>query len=180
MRYEFGLVVRIALALAILSPLYYSNFNIYQFVFERMLLKSTFYLLGLIGFAPVIGKYSVKNAIEIFGVASLKIVKYCVTASAYYSWTLLILLTKDITFLKSLLLYAIGVVLIYAMNQIRIIVLVFALLKNPDAFAQLHFVLWFVLSIGYVAAMWLVFSWVFKVKSIPVYSDMKYLVESMR
>lgn len=172
MRYEFKLGIRIVLALIlVLLP-----FNIFQILFEKLLFITVLIFLELINASPEVGSYSVRNAITIFGgEISLKIVKYCVTASAYYTLALLILLTKGISFLKSVFLFLLGCFLIYLMNFIRIIILIIVLLQGAYLFDSLHTLFWFLLSFFYVIIMWVLFSRIFKIWNIPIYSDFKTL-----
>lgn len=181
MRYELSLIIRVLLALALLTPLFVFNFNIFQYLFEEILIKTTFYILKFINAAPVMGAYSVGDAIEILGIASIKIVGQCVTASAYYSLALLILLTKDIPFLKRMAIFLIGVFLIFIMNQVRILMLLFSALESSkDIFSELHLFFWITLSIVYVILLWLLFIRIFNIKSAPVYSDIKYLIKEIK
>lgn len=177
MRYEFGLVVRVILALALfIVPFYVLDVNIFQEVFEKVTFDTIYIFLDKSGAQPEPGSFSVSYAISIFGgEATINIVRYCVTASAYYLLTLFCIITMGLALWKRILMFLIGSALIFGMNIARIIILIVVLLENQSAFKATHFVFGLMLSAGYVILIWILLSLLFKVKTIPFYSDIKFL-----
>ena len=98
MRYEIGLIIRVILALSLfIVPTYILGINIFQEIFEEVTFQTVYTFLEKSGAQPEAGSFSVKYAISILGgEATINIVKYCVTASAYYLLTLLCIITFNI------------------------------------------------------------------------------------
>jgi len=120
----------------------------------------------------------VRYAISILGgEATVNVVKYCVTASAYYLLTLLCIITMGIALWKRVLMFLMGSALIFGMNIARIVILIIILLNSQEIFEPAHFIFGLLLSVGYVAAVWLLLSLLFKVKTFPIYSDIKFLMK---
>lgn len=182
MRYEIGLVIRVVLALSLfLVPLYYfDDINIFQKVFEKVTFDTVYTFLEESGAEPKPGSFSVRYAITILGgEATINIVKYCVTASAYYLLTILCIITMGIALWKRILMFLIGSALIFGMNIARIVILIIILLNNQGVFQSAHFMFGLLLSVGYVALIWFLLSLLFKVKTLPVISDIRFLTEGM-
>ena len=173
MYYIVSLIIRLTLSfILVLIP-----FNIFQLLFTKITIYIVFFLLKIADTTAVLGKYSVKYAIDIQGV-TVNIVPLCVTASAYYLLFLLVFLVKDVKFLSRLKMIFLGIFFIFLMNLVRIIILIWVLINKGDLFANLHTFLWFILSTVYVIALWLFFSYIYEIKTIPIYSDIKYLLSS--
>lgn len=181
MRYEFSLVIRVTLALALfIVPLYIFDVNIFQRVFEQITFDTVYAFLDKSGVEPEPGSFSVRYAISILGgKATVNIVKYCVTASAYYLLTLLCVVTMSIALWKRIVMFLIGSALIFGMNIVRIIVLINILLNSQGVFKPAHFAFSLLLSVGYVLLVWFFLSFLFKVKAVPFYSDIKFLIHEM-
>lgn len=180
MRYEFGLVIRVVLALALFITPMVLGVNVFQKVFEQVTFDLVYSFLEKSGAEPEPGSFSVSYAISILGgEATINIVKYCVTASAYYLLALFCIITWNITLWKRFLIFLIGSALIFGMNLARIVILIVTLLSNEEAFQAAHFALNFLLSVVYVVLVWFLLSVLFKVKTVPFYSDIKFLTQEM-
>ena len=168
-----SLTVRYGLAMVLLLiPL-----NLFQALFESVTLGVVVSLLEIAKLDPVVGLYSVRNAISILGGKySLLIVKYCVTASAYYLWALLVLVVKQVSLVKRLLLFLVGTFLIFLMNLTRILILVRTLIAtNVEFFDALHTAFWLGLSTVYVLLLWVVLSRALGITKVPVVDDFRFL-----
>lgn len=178
MRYESSLIIRVTLALALfMVPLYIFDVNIFQKVFEQVTFDVVYTFLEDSGLDPKPGSFSVRYAISILGgEATVNIVKYCVTASAYYLLTLLCIIVMGVALWKRILMFLAGSALIFGMNIVRIIVLIRILLNNQGAFEPMHTFFSLLLSVGYVGLVWFLLSIVFRVKTVPFYSDVKFLM----
>ena len=163
-----SLIVRVSIAIVLLAlPI-----NIFYILFSKVTLYSSlpfFYLLG----------YSIKingSKLLISG-QSLAFVPACVASSAYYLLALLVLMTKGIKLKTYFYLFLSGAFLILLMNILRIDILLFILLKfGENWFNRFHILFWHFVSSIYVAGTWIFLVYKFKVKSIPVYSDFKFLL----
>lgn len=181
MRYTTSLIIRVTLALALfIVPTGIFHINIFQAVFESITLKTVYIILKMVDTGAVIGSYSIRHAIDIFGGYTINIVKYCVTASAYYLYTLLVIMVYDVSVIKRIEMIIIGYLAIFAMNIVRILVLVLMLVeKGPEYFANAHDFLGTALSIFYVVAIWFLFSVALSAKNIPIITDIKILVQEI-
>ncbi|MBM3199863.1 pacearchaeosortase [Candidatus Woesearchaeota archaeon] len=180
MRYEISLTIRVILALALFIVPLVLGVNIFQKVFEKATFDIVYAFLERSGLNPETGSYSVSYAISILdGEATINIVKYCVTASAYYLMTLLCIITMGVAIWKRALMFIIGMASIFAMNLIRIAILVHTLVTNAGAYDAIHSALNFALSVGYVLFIWAALSFMFHVKTVPFYSDIKFLISEI-
>jgi len=180
MRYEFSIIIRIVLALALFIIPLILGVNIFQKLFEQATFNLVYSFLEKSGADPQPGSFSVSYAISILdGVATINIVKYCVTASAYYLLALFCIITWNITLWKRFLMFLIGGILIFGMNLTRIIILIVTLLSNKEIFQATHSAFNFFLSFVYVILIWSLLSVVFRVKTVPFYSDIKFLTREM-
>lgn len=181
MRYEVSLVVRVALAFALfLIPFYVFEVNVFQKVFEQVTFDTVYAFLEESGAEPEHGSFSVRYAIRILGGdVTVNIVKACVTASAYYLLALFCIITMGIALWKRVLMFLIGSALIFGMNLARIVILIIILLGDSSVFRTTHDALGLLLSVGYVILVWILLSLLFKVKTIPFYSDIRFLVDEI-
>ena len=132
------------------------------------------------GVEPKSGSFGVRYAISILGgEVTINIVKYCVTASAYYLLTLFCIIVMNVALWKRVLMFLIGSALIFGMNFARIILLIIILLDGNGAFEPAHAVFSLALATGYVVLVWILLSFLFKVKTVPFYSDIKFLTREI-
>lgn len=178
MRYTHSLIIRVVLALLLLTvPTGIFHTNLFQAIFGTATLKLTYMMLKMANVEVVIGNYGVRHAIDLFGQYTVDIVKYCVTAPAYYFYTLLVILVYGVSIWKRIELLILGYFAIFAMNLVRILILVVMLVeKGPDYFTTAHDILGTMLSIFYVIIIWVIFSLGLKVKNIPIITDIKILL----
>jgi len=168
MKYYQNLIIRLVLALiiAISQPFY--------FLFS----KPTFYLSYLVTkfYNPII----IDNTIIINNI-KLVFIPACTAASAYLLLALLILTTKDISFKKSIKIFIIGSLAILTANIIRILVLIIILVNlNYNTFQTIHLFFWKILSSIFVVILWIYLTKKYKIKTIPIYSDLKQIINTIK
>ncbi len=103
----------------------------------------------------------------------IEIVPACVAGAAFYLLLLLVLSTADIkpkTRIKAILT---AFTSFFVLNIIRILILVPMI--NTPYFETVHWIFWHLVSTVFVVAVWFSVVRIYKIKSIPVYSDLKYL-----
>ena len=104
----------------------------------------------------------------------------CAAVSAYFLLLLLIVLTKDIKLKTRIKMFLLGSVIIFTTNLIRILILIAVLEKYGfDAFQQVHDIFWIIFGSLLVALTWIFLINHYKIKSVPVYSDIKYLLKQI-
>lgn len=117
----------------------------------------------------------INNSIFV-GSNMITIIPACIAGMAYSLLLFLILFTKGITLKKSLKMFFIGSGLILAMNILRIDLLSWILIEfGSDLFDKMHLLFWNFISGGYVALVWIYLVKRFKIKKIPIVSDIKEL-----
>lgn len=163
MKYQYNLLIRIILCFIPLSFFY--------FIFTPLTLYATYLLLiyynpTILGINLLINQYT------------FTFVEACILGSAYYLLWLLTMLTKDIKLMTRIKMILLGFLLIYIANIIRIIALIFiAINYSLDWFDLVHMFIWVFVTSTYVALVWIFLVRRYKIKSIPIYSDLKYLYE---
>ena len=152
-------------------------FGVFLSLFYKTFLPLTIwpvYFLLKIFYNPIISG----NLITISNF-SIEIIGACVAGSAYFLLLILNLTTtmkikkriKSIIFSFSLLLF---------LNILRIFLLSVMYLEGSVFFDFTHKLFWYFLSIIFVVAIWFLTTWIFKIKEIPVYSDLKFLIRNIK
>lgn len=165
LRYGIAMIVAI---LALVFPLFY-------IIFRPLTVFPVFWLLGLF--------YNVSlSELESLIIAGHEIIfiDACIAGSAYVLLFLLTALTRDISFRKRVLLFLFDALLLLALNIIRLVLLISLLVNGSAAFDFTHKAFWYVLSTVFVVLIWFFSIWLFKIKSIPFISDIKFLIEQKR
>ena len=172
MKYPTKLIFRLAIALII----FIIPFNFFNFLFSKMTLYPSF-LFVLIKYSNAI----LENNYMIVNDHVLKFIPACIGTSAYYLLSLLILSTKDIKLKTRIYIFLLGSLLILTLNIVRIDILIYILMKyGSNLFRAVHLFFWEFVSSIYVAIVWLFLARKFKIKAIPVYSDLKYLIKKIK
>ena len=152
---------------ALLAALAYEGF---YSVIAPVTLHISYGLLKLFTHASILGNH------VYVGTYTLEFVPACAAVAAYVLLAILILFTRGISFQRGMIMFFYGSALILLANILRIELLIYVLLNfGKNYFDTLHFTLWHVVSSAYVAGVWIFLVWRFKLKEIPVYSDMKYV-----
>jgi len=131
------------------------------------------FLLNL-GYSTVL----VGNTITI-GTDIIEIIPACVAVSAYFLLLILNLTTPMglKTRFKSLLFSLLALLIV---NILRIHLLSLMFLNNAASFEIIHKLFWYILSTVFVVAIWFITVYLFKIKEIPAYSDIKYLLKTIK
>ena len=105
--------------------------------------------------------------------AQIEIIPACVAGAAFYLLFLLILSTANInpkTRAKAILT---AFAMFFTLNIARILILI-PMIDTPY-FETMHWVFWHIISTIFVVAVWFSIIKIYKIKSIPVYSDIEYM-----
>ena len=170
MKREYSSIIIRYLILLIIS---FPNLFIFYFIFTPLTIYSVYFLLNL--FFDV----SLQANTLFIGSFAIEIIGACVAGSAYYLLLILNLSTPEInlkTRIKTIL-FGFGSLLI--LNIFRIFFLVSLLLIYPSAFDLTHKLFWYFISIIFVAGIWFAEIKLFRIKQIPVYSDVKFLLKDI-
>lgn len=168
MKYAKELFIRVMIAvLLLIIPV-----NIFYLLFSKITLWGSLPFLYLIGYSVKVEGYTL-----FFASRNLEFIPACVATSAYSLLALLILLTKDVKLKGRFYLFISGCFLIFLMNIIRIDILLYLLLElGENWFEKVHIFFWHFISSVYVAAVWIFLTYKFKIDSVPIYSDFRFLL----
>ncbi|MFA5176221.1 MAG: pacearchaeosortase [Candidatus Nanoarchaeia archaeon] len=162
MKYYYSIFLRCIL---IFLPI-----SVFYFIFSPLTIYPVYYILSIIKQVTLLGNTLFINSYNI------EIINACIAGSAYYLLYILILFTKDIKFKTRILMFLLGSLSILVMNILRILILIFVLIKfGTNYFESIHIIFWKLVSGVYVAFVWIFLVLMFKIKSIPIYSDLKEL-----
>ena len=116
--------------------------------------------------------------IILFKSGIIELVPACIAGSAYYLLFILCLSVPSIKLLKRLLILVLAFSLFLVLNTFRIVLL--ALVSNTFYFNTLHLIFWYAISTLFVIAVWILVVKLFNIKTIPFYSDLKFLINSIK
>jgi exosortase/archaeosortase family protein len=159
----------LALLLASLNSLW-----IFYFFFTPLTMQASAFLLKFF--------YDVEVYINAIVVNSniISMVKACVAGAAYYLLLILNLTTTGIKFRKRIAIFVFDAIMFFALNVIRIAILVIMQVNNLAWFDVTHKIFWYGISTVYVVLIWLLTISLFKIKEIPVYSDFRLLLKQAK
>ncbi|PIU76124.1 hypothetical protein COS75_00535 [Candidatus Pacearchaeota archaeon CG06_land_8_20_14_3_00_35_12] len=173
-----NLVLRYVLLLLIplLSFAFFNNFlAIFYFVFKPLTVWPVVLLLKLFYPISFLGNYLTVSGFR------LEIIDACIAGSAYFLLFILNLTTANIPWKKRIKIFSFDAILLLAMNIVRIIVLaIIGLNMSSSSFDITHKFFWYGISTIYVVFIWLLTVFIFKLREIPIYSDIKVLLYNIK
>ena len=155
------------LALMFSLPLIYK-------IFTPLTIISTSSLLGIFYSVSTVG-----DIISINGSTLVQIVPACIAGSAYL--LLLILnLSVPIPLKKRLYSIALGFLIFFLVNVLRIVVLSSWYHHNLGLFDFTHTLSWYLGSTILILGVWFLSVRIFKIKSIPIYTDIDLIIKKSK
>jgi len=113
------------------------------------------------------------NSIIYFNNIAIELIPACISASAYFLLSILILSIPNIQLSKRIIILALAYTSFFIVNILRIICL--SLIFNSTYFDLLHKSFWFILSTMFVVLIWFSLVKIFEIKQIPFYTDFIFL-----
>jgi exosortase/archaeosortase family protein len=126
-------------------------------------------------FFKIIFSATLENTTILVKNTSIEIVKSCVAGSAYYLLLILNLSMPNIKIRKRIKMIVFSFTALLLINLIRIITMSFLAISSSKFFDITHQITWYILSVLFVIGIWFSEVKIFKIKSIPFYTDMKLL-----
>lgn len=158
----------ILLLLVLFLPLFYKFLTDITIFFSSILLKLFFHSIAINN-----------NTIIINSGVLIEIISACIAGSAYI--LLLILnLTSSMRIKPRVLSILFSFLLLFALNVSRISLLSVLYYNNFLFFEFTHKLLWYGLSTVFVVGIWFLVIKIFKVKEIPVYSDITKILKIIK
>lgn len=159
---------------AVLIALAFPNLWIFYFVFSSLTIYPVYFLLNIFFDSTLIDSIIIANG------AAIELIPACIAGSAYYLLTILNLSTSNIKIKKRIKILAIAFASFLVFNILRIFLLSVMSIKSSPLFDVTHLFFWYVVSIVLVVAIWFAEVKIFKIKEIPIYSDIKFLYLNSR
>jgi exosortase/archaeosortase family protein len=169
------------------------NFKIFDLFFRYLILLvlsiGNLYLIYLI-FTPIT-TYLVYSFLKIFypiilsnntltyGNKIIEIIPACVAGSAIY-FLFILNLTTSLTKKQRVYSLIYSLSLFITFNILRIIILSILFINSVYSFEILHTFFWYFLSTFFVVFIWFSGVKIFKIKQIPIYSDIKFLIKQIK
>ncbi len=142
--------------------------SVFSFVFTPLTVYGSYFL------SKIFLNITLNENVLVVNGFPFRIIEACVASAAYYFLWLLCFLTKDIRWKirAKIIIYGFG--LIFLMNIFRIWLLIFLAMNfGFKWFNAVHLAFWNFLTGIYVALVWIFLVWHFRIRSIPIYSDIK-------
>ena len=158
----------------ILVPLAIPNLWIFYSIFTPLTIYPVYFFLKLFINVSLSGNTFLLNSS-----ISIELVKACIAGSAYF--LLLVLnFTTPMNYKKRAKALLFSFFAFLLANVLRIFIFSFILIESFSLFNLTHLIFWYFLSIVIVFAIWLLTIKLFKIKEIPVYSDLIFLYKNIR
>jgi len=143
------------------------------YIFHKFLIPITVETVRVI--LSVFTKVSVMDDIIYVQWTHIQIAPACVAGSAFYLLLILILSISDVSpkIRAKAIVASFGI--LFALNIVRILILI--PMTNSIYFYDVHWIFWHLISTLFVVFIWFYIIKKYNIKSIPVYSDLKYLME---
>ncbi|MAG45265.1 MAG: hypothetical protein CMH63_00640 [Nanoarchaeota archaeon] len=162
------------LILRILTP-FILSYNILNKFFFPLTLNFSYYIYRLIDSQV----FLIDTYLITFN-NSILFTPACAAISAYFLLLLLTVLTKDIKFLIRIKIFLLASLALFIINLLRILILIGILEKyGLNTFQQTHNIFWILFGSILVALIWILLTKYYKIKSTPIYSDLKYLLKQI-
>ncbi len=161
----YSIVIRYLLILIIAIP----NLYIFYAVFTPLTIYPLYYLLKVFFDVSLLNSSLLLNGFQIH------IIPACIAGSAYYLLFALNLSIPGISIKQRAKMLCFSFVSLLVLNLIRIFALILVLFYGASLFDATHKFLWYFVSTLLVVLIWFAEVRLFKIKQIPVYSDLNYL-----
>ena len=143
--------------------------NIY--IIYKLLTPLTIHILNII--LSIFTKTTLVGNIIYLNGTLIEIVPACVAGAAFYLLFLLILSTANIKPEIRIKMLLPSFAIFFALNISRILILIPMI--NKPYFETIHWIFWHFISTIFVVATWFAVVKIYKIKSVPIYSDLKYI-----
>lgn len=165
----YGILLRYLILVAVAIP----NLWIFYTIFTPLTVYPSYWLSDLF-----LGAFlTSKTTFVISGGFNISLISACIAGAAYYLLLILNLATPNIKVKKRLLMIGASFLTFLILNIIRVVLLAWIYISDNAIFDITHEIFWYALSTLFVVGIWFAEVKIFKVKDIPVYSDIKFLIK---
>jgi exosortase/archaeosortase family protein len=163
-----SLIIRYSLLVIFAFP----SFWLFYLIFTPLTVYPVFLVLSLF-FHPALQGNTI-----IISCTPIEIIGACVAGSAYYFLAILNLSIPSIKLKKRLKMILFSFSILLFLNVLRIVSLSLIYLRGSSWFDFAHKAFWYTGSVAFVVLIWFAEVRLFKIKQIPIYSDLKSLFKS--
>ena len=146
---------------------------LFYIIFTKPTVLLSNFLLSLVSPTTVI----VGNSI-LFKETLIALVPACIAGSAYYLLAILALSIPNLKIIRRIKLFGFLFGCLFLFNSLRIFLL--TLINRIDLFNTVHLFTWYFITTAFVIIIWFVAVKLFKIKGIPVYSDVKFILTNTK
>ena len=147
---------------------------VFYFIFTPLTVRPVFFIISLFDN----GARLLEGNLLFYSGVYAEIIPACVAGAAYYLLTLLNLTTPMRPKKRFLNLgFLLGSFLV--LNILRIVFFASLSVRGDDFFDAAHLATWYIGSTVLVAALWFAGIWLFSIKEIPMYSDIRGLLKDV-
>ncbi len=164
-RDTFDAIIRYLILLIVAIP----NLYLFYLIISPITIYAVYFILDLFYQVSLSGNILFVNSL------SIELINSCIAGSAYYLLLIFNLSIPKIKIKERLIMIFFSFSLLYLINVFRIIFLTILALSNYSFFDITHKIFWYSLSILFVVGIWFLEVKLFKIKSIPFYSDVSYI-----
>lgn len=159
-----SIIIRYAILLILAFP----NLYLFYLIFTPLTIYVSYALFALFFEVNLFG-----NSILVMKSYDITLIKACIAGAAYYLLLVLNLSTPEIKNRGRAILFSF--VVFFIINLARIFFLGLMYISSSTFFDVSHKVFWYAGSTLFVVGIWFASVKIFKIKSIPFYTDFKYL-----
>ncbi len=167
-----GIFLRYLILILVAIP----NLFIFYLVFTPLTVYPVYYAIQKFLDVALVG-----NILIVEGNIAIEIIRACVAGAAYYFLLILNLSTPGINLGKRAKMILFAFLSLLVLNIARILLLAWLFLGgfSPLVFDTAHNLFWYSLSTVFVVLIWFAEVRIFKIKEIPIYSDLKFLYKKI-
>ncbi len=159
--------------LLIISALF--NLGVFYLIFTPLTVYPVYWIIKLFFDAALLG-----NIILINQSIPIEMIRSCIAGSAYFLLFILNMSIPNIKPEKRIKMILLSFLSLLALNILRIVILIFVFMFGASLFDITHKIFWYALSTIFVVGIWFAEVKICRIKEIPVYSDLKLLVDSIK
>lgn len=171
-------ILGIALRYFILVIAAIPGLAIFYYVFTPLTTYPVYFILDI--FYETLFIYGDVPVILLNELVPIELVAACIAGSAYYLLLILNLSTPGMKVDQRIKAIAFSFAVFLLANVLRIVILSALAVADSAYFDVTHTVFWYGISTVLVVGIWFAEVKVFRIKEIPIYSDLKYLVKEAR
>jgi len=146
------------------------------FIFYKLFTFPTIQIVSF--FLSLFSNVHVFGSIIYFQSIKIELIRACIAGAGFYLLFILIMSVPEIEIKKRVKLLLFSFACFFVFNIIRIMILV--LIYNSLYFDLMHLFLWYFVSTLLVICIWILDIRLFKIRKVPIYSDMQELIKSIK